>query len=103
MFSTEYSSTRDTHAIKSVYHQADSASQVIDRTEDLPEQLEDGELKKTIRERGGVTYVRGAGLLEADEFAVLNTNGDTISLMNYEGVPGLYKISEDGVYTLLIS
>lgn len=69
----------------------------FERTEELPEQRDDGETKKTFRERGGVPYIRNASLLESEEFSVMNTEGGKrLSLKNEDTKVGLYSVDEDG-------
>lgn len=72
-------------------------SMAVERTEELPEQREDGEIKKTFRERGGIPYVHNASFLGSQEFAVMPTTGGKIlSLKNQDSKVGLYSVDEDG-------
>ena len=69
----------------------------LERTEELPEQKDDGEIKKTFRERGGIPYIHNASFLGSQEFAVMPTEGGRIlSLKNQNTKVGLYSVDEDG-------
>jgi hypothetical protein len=103
MYFTDYSSTQDSSIRPARYHKEDEQHITIERTEDNPDMIEGQEMKKKHREVGGNPYMKSGGILQAEEFVILGDDiGETIALKNYKGVPGLYRIREDGHHTKLI-
>lgn len=105
MYETQYGpgeSTQNIEQIKqsgydSIDAREENSTINLERTEELPEQKDDGEIKKTFRERGGVPYVHNASFLGSQEFAVMPTEGGRIlSLKNQDTKVGLYSVDEDG-------
>lgn len=107
MYFVNYSQTYESTLRGADYHAYIERNRVTERTEDLPETILGNEQKMSYKERGGNSYVRSGGLLQSSEFMIMGqeiVDGKvtTLSFKTYNGVPGLYRVSEDGVHTKLI-
>ncbi len=101
MINTQYNPTSENIQSLNDYNSVDAREEndivINERTEELPEQIEDGEIKKTFKERGGIPYVNNASFIGSQEFAVMATTGGKIlSLKNQDSKVGLYSVDEDG-------
>jgi len=105
MHFVEYGDGRSTEKVESVYHQDTVENTVsFERTEDLPEQKEDSETKKTFKENGGVASITNASLLQSEEITVMNTQGGKrLSMKNNDSVVGLYSVDEEGNNKIIIN
>lgn len=108
MYFEDYSATSDSSLRPARYHNpSDKTPRIVERTEELPEQAESSELKKQYKEVGGNVYVKSGSIMQSSEFTLLggtlNSNAtEVLSFKVYNGVPGIYRITEDGVHTKLI-
>lgn len=101
MYETQYGEEDENismgQTLESIDARENLATVLKERTEELPEQRDDGETKKTFRERGGVPYINNASFIESQEFSVMSTTGGKrLVLKNQDSKVGLYSTDEDG-------
>lgn len=107
MYSTQYSQTSDSTLKNYGYHVYNVGNDITEMTEDIPGLAASNEQKRSFKEGGGNSYIKNGTLLQSSEFTILgqetiNGKVTTISLKTYNGVPGLYRVSEDGTHVKLI-
>ncbi len=88
MYFTKYSQTEETSLVDAQYHAGNSSDTIIEKTEDLPQQVRGNEQKVSFRESGGNAYVKNAVLLQSSEFTILGTediNGIATTLSVFLG------------------
>lgn len=107
MYNTNYSQSYDSTLRSVDYHVYTENANITERTEDLPEAVLSNEQKQSYKESGGNSYIRSGVLLQSSEFMIIgqeekNGKMTTLSFKTYNGVPGLYRVAEDGTHTKLI-
>lgn len=107
MYFTDYSQTYESTLRGDDYHAQEVNNRITERTEELPSKIIGNDQKVSFQERGGNSYVRSGGLLQSSEFMIIgdetiNGQPTTLSLKSYNGIPGLYRVSEDGTHVKLI-
>lgn len=107
MYFVDYSQTYESTLRGDAYHAEKINNRVTERTEELTNNIIGNDQKMSFQERGGNSYVKSGTLMQSSEFTIIGqeiVNGKvtTLSFKTYNGVPGLYRVSEDGVHERLV-